>query len=197
MKPKSLANQAGFSLVELMTVVAIMGTLATIAIPRFTSSSDKIRAAQVQTDMTVAASSLSSIHLNGKSAMSAMSDSGIPGASCTGCAQGWSAGTSPSSWSNIAAGDSAWKMLGYSATPIDPWGNPYVLDQNDFEFNDRDCRYDAVYSAGPDGIFSGPGDGDDVFGDDIVVRLPRLPRKAGAFQCPPDDIHGPNGGSAN
>ncbi|RYZ70357.1 MAG: prepilin-type N-terminal cleavage/methylation domain-containing protein [Proteobacteria bacterium] len=26
MKPKSLANQAGFSLVELMTVVAIMGT---------------------------------------------------------------------------------------------------------------------------------------------------------------------------
>lgn len=190
-------SQSGFSLVELMTVVAIMGTLAAIAVPRFTSSSDKIKAAQVQSDMSVAIAAVSSVHLNNQSVIQAFIGAGVPGAGCVACNQGWNAGTNPNTWGNIAAGDAAWKILGYASTPKDPWGNYYILDDNDWERDERDCRYDAIYSAGPDGLFAGANDGDDVFGDDIIVRLPRRPRAASAFQCPPDSMTDQWGGRQN
>lgn len=46
-----LKCQKGFTLVELMAVIAIIGVLAAIAIPRFTDTTNNASAAKIQSDL--------------------------------------------------------------------------------------------------------------------------------------------------
>ena len=43
----------------------------------------------------------------------------------------------------------------------DPWGSPYLVDENEGEYSSNYCRKDTLISAGPNRIHEMPGSGDD------------------------------------
>lgn len=55
---KFLTSQKGFTLVELLVVVVVIGVLAAIAIPKFTSATDDAKIAKIKADMRTIASSI-------------------------------------------------------------------------------------------------------------------------------------------
>ncbi len=50
----------------------------------------------------------------------------------------------------------------------DPWGSPYLVDENEGEFSNNYCRKDMLFSAGPNRIHEVTSAGD-VDGDDYVI----------------------------
>ena len=162
---KPLRSQAGFTLLEMMIVVAVIAIMAGIAVPNMQSG---VKSALARSH---AKSMMKTIGAN------RATDQGfvpLPEALgtdlCSFCTAGIGAGADLKTWAPTAGYLEAWRRIGFDKIPLDPWGRPYILDENDEEFG-RDCRHDAIWSAGADGIWEGPGDGDDVAGDDLIARL--------------------------
>jgi type II secretion system protein G len=71
---RRLRNQKGFTLIELMIVVAIIGILAAIAIPLYANVQARARVAKVQADLRTVASAVSMYQAHTGSLPNAMTD---------------------------------------------------------------------------------------------------------------------------
>lgn len=65
-----------------------------------------------------------------------------------------------------------WAGLGYQTTPLDPWGQPYYMDENEGEFSPTDCRNDIIISSGKNRVLETAFDAQVANGDDVLVIVP-------------------------
>lgn len=144
---KELKSQRGFTLIELLVVISIIGLLSSIVLASLNSARTKAYLTKIKTD----AHSIE-IQISAKRLETGNTTFQITGSGCSEC--GLRTLVPIKNVSNTAALtmlNNNWLKLGFSNPPLDPWGNPYTLDENEGESFGA-CRYDAVSSAGPNGI---------------------------------------------
>jgi len=130
----------GFTLIEIMVVVVILGILAAVVVPRIMDRPDDARIAKARQDVRALQSALELYRLDNYQYPSSQ--------------QGLEALVSKPSGDPPARN---WKPGGYiNSLPTDPWGNPYQY-VNPGEHGDYD-----VYSFGADGREGGEGINADI-----------------------------------
>jgi len=93
-----MRNESGFTLIEIMLVVIIIGILAGMVVPNFVGRSREARIKAAQGDIATLGTSLNLFELD--------------------------KGRYPSSLSELVTGDR--KYIDGTGVPKDPWGNEYV-----------------------------------------------------------------------
>ena len=132
---RRLSLQAGFTLIEIMVVVFILGLLVTLVAPRIIGRTDEARVTKAKADIKAIEEALNMFKL----------DNGFYPSSAEGLAA-------------LVQGTPRAKRFnpdGYlSKIPIDPWGNEYL-----YQSDGRDV---VVLSLGADGVEGGEGYNADI-----------------------------------
>ena len=128
-----VSRQSGFTLIEVMVVVVILGILAAIVVPRIMSRPDEARIVKAQQDIRAIAAALDLYRLDNftypttDQGLEALVERPID-----------------------LAQNAKWREGGYLAKlPTDPWGNPY-----NYLIPGQNAEYD-LYSLGADGVLGG------------------------------------------
>lgn len=139
---KQKLQQSGFTLIEVMVVLVILGILATLVVPRIMSRPDEARIIAAKQDINAIGQSLKLYRLDNHAYPS--TDQGLQALVTK--------PTAPPLPPN-------WKTGGYlDRLPKDPWGNEYkYLNPGVHNSNDVD-----IFSLGADGAAGGEGNDADV-----------------------------------
>ncbi|QPL32071.1 type II secretion system major pseudopilin GspG [Pseudomonas fragi] len=141
MRTVSTSSQRGFTLIEIMVVVVIIGVLGAIVVPQFMSRPDQAKVTAARTDIQAIATALEMYRLDTFSYPS--TQQGLEALS-----------------KRPAGGPAAknWNPQGYlKSLPLDPWGMPYQY----LNLGTRSTGYDLL-SFGSDGMPGGEGYAADI-----------------------------------
>ncbi len=128
--------QSGFTLIEIMVVVVIIGILASVVVPRIMDNPDKARTAKAKNDIRALESAMDLYRLDNFTYPS--TDEGLDALV-----------NAPSS------SPANWKQGGYiKKLNNDPWGNDYLYD--------NDGGNIVIYTYGADGAEGGEGPNADI-----------------------------------
>jgi len=151
-------KRQGFTIVELLIVIVVIGILAAITIVSFNGVQARARTAQITTDMRNLEQAINAARNNsGGVALRFVTLNTATGSACWGRADGTNLATLPKSDSCWTAYASALSKIsdasGINITNlVDPWGRPYYLDENEGEgaIPETACAQDAIgYYAAP------------------------------------------------
>jgi general secretion pathway protein G len=137
---KGMNKQQGFSLIEILVVLVIMGLLVSIIAPNVLGRADEARVQKVFADFSAIETALRMYRLD---------NYGLPSSE-----QGLRALVERPTLAPVPAN---WKADGYlESLPIDPWGNPYLYlspgTQGDYD----------IFTYGADGARGGEGQNADL-----------------------------------
>lgn len=137
---RTRSNQDGFTLIEIMVVILILGLLATIVVQSLRGATDKAKRTKAQADIAEFKTALDRYYL----------DNGYYPTSD----QGLLSLVSPPTTGKVPAN---YETGGYiQSVPKDPWGNPYVYQSDGNAY--------VLKSFGADGVEGGEGKNSDIDG---------------------------------
>jgi prepilin-type N-terminal cleavage/methylation domain-containing protein len=140
----------GFTIVELLIVIVVIGILTALAIGAYAQAREKARQAKIDTDLTTLGKAIKVARVaGGDITMLSVTGSVSTGASCWNKPSGTDLSILPSSdvcW--IAYKNALSAISNKSGTNInglvDPWGYPYFIDENEQEYSATPCRLDII-----------------------------------------------------
>ena len=140
MSPLQRPRQTGFTLIEIMVVIVILGVLAALVVPKVMSRPDEARAVAARQDIASLMQALKLYRLDNRRYPSTE--------------QGLDALVHKPTLAPIPDG---WKNGGYvERLPLDPWGKPY-------QYLNPGLRAEVdVFSFGADGVAGGEGPDADI-----------------------------------
>jgi len=142
---ESRARQTGFTLIEIMIVVVIIGILGALILPNVIGRDDQARATAVSTDLQGLGNALELYKLDNYQYPS--TDQGLEALIAR-------PGGFPEPKNYNPGG-----YLRKKKEPVDPWKNPYIYIQNGSGYE--------LYSLGADGAEGGEGINADVFYEEL------------------------------
>lgn len=135
------STQRGFTLIEIMVVVVIIGVLGAIVVPQFMSRPDQAKVTAARTDIQAISTALEMYRLDTFNYPSTQ--------------QGLEALVTRPSGTPLAKN---WNPQGYlKSLPVDPWGTPYQY----LNPGSHSAGYD-LFSFGADGVQGGEGFATDI-----------------------------------
>lgn len=141
MKTLRASTQRGFTLIEIMVVVVIIGVLGAIVVPQFMSRPDQAKVTAAHTDIQAISTALEMYRLDTFNYPSTQ--------------QGLEALVTRPTGTPLARN---WNPQGYlKSLPVDPWGTPYQY----LNPGTHSAGYD-LFSFGADGVQGGEGFATDI-----------------------------------
>ena len=141
MKTLRASTQRGFTLIEIMVVVVIIGVLGAIVVPQFMSRPDQAKVTAARTDIQAISTALEMYRLDTFNYPSTQ--------------QGLEALVTRPTGTPLARN---WNPQGYlKSLPVDPWGTPYQY----LNPGTHSAGYD-LFSFGADGVQGGEGFATDI-----------------------------------
>ena len=149
-----MQKKFGFTIVELLIVIVVIGILAGITIVAYNGIQDRSRTAKIQTDMRNLEHAITTARTNsGDVVLRSITSSTATGANCWNKASGTDLAALPKTdgcWvSYLGAMSAISNASGINVNNlVDPWGRPYYMDENEGESGS--CNDDAIgYYAVP------------------------------------------------
>lgn len=150
---------SGFTLIELLVVISIIGVLASALLATLQDARISAQYVVAKNEMKILIDALYLAPPNQPTLS-------ITGSGCSECVCRVSYGA-PSDLRNISEISACYARIKLTLDNInanstyidnveslyrDPWGSPYLFDENELEYPSNPCRQDWISTAGPDGV---------------------------------------------
>lgn len=143
------AQQTGFTIVELLIVIVVIGILAAITVVAYNGIQDRARLAKISSDIHNIENAIHLARDQSGTVLGTVTGNFATASTCVGKANGTDLAALPKTdgcWTSYlttldrisTAGGQNIRNL------VDPWGRPYFIDENENEGSTANCTKDSI-----------------------------------------------------